>query len=384
MGRSAERFHKEERGLTIKGLAPGLRVTAWSADGVVEAVEADWYPAAGVQFHPERLDVLDGEFAWERFFARLDDFAGPRPALPCARRPIGVFDSGVGGLSVLEKLLTIDAFDNETGEERPDGRPDFENEEFVYFDDQGNMPYGRYDAAGKAEFLRELVVRDAQFVLGGAGHEPSKAVVIACNTATAYGLERLQAMPRPHDAPVIGVVPSGAEAAYAALKDEPGRFAVGVMATPATIASGAYERALRKCFGDGLEIAVRGGIGLAEAVENNEPGMADCARTNMIALVEDYRRRGGTAPSSTGATSIAATSARRSSPWPKRACRRASGRPSDGFSRPVTANWASERPHEDRLLVVIAARLWHNMRKLNSQGFTRWTLSRPRRTRSLR
>ena len=94
-------------------------------------------------------------------------------------RPIGVFDSGIGGLSVLEPLLTIDAFDNVSGEMHPDGRPDFQDEDFVYFGDQANMPYGRYDAEGKTDFLRELIKDDARFVLGGDRHLPSKIVVIA-------------------------------------------------------------------------------------------------------------------------------------------------------------------------------------------------------------
>ena len=106
-----------------------------------------------------------------------------------SNRPIGVFDSGTGGLTVLEKLLASDAFDNCTGEQCPDGKPDFSAENFVYFGDQANMPYGMYDAEGKADFLRELVVRDAKFMLDAKSHEPAKIIVIACNTATAYGLD---------------------------------------------------------------------------------------------------------------------------------------------------------------------------------------------------
>ena len=285
----------------VKGLAPGMSVTAWTPDGVVEAIECAWYPAAGVQFHPECLNAYNADPVWERFYSNLAVFTGRRPKLPPKRRPIGVFDSGVGGLSVLEKLLTLDAFDNRTGETGPDGKPDFENEDFVYFGDQANMPYGRYDAAGKADFLRELVVRDAQFVLGSEGHDPAKVVVIACNTATAYGLGRVKAMPRPHDADVIGVVNAGAEAALDALGDETAPYAIGVMATPATISSGVYERTLRaglrtRGVATAVEIANRGGIGLADAVENAEPGRDLCARTNIVALVEEYRARGGKAP----------------------------------------------------------------------------------------
>ena len=285
----------------VKALAPGFRISARSPGGVVEAIECGWFPAAGVQFHPEALSAHNGEPAWNRLFERLREFAGGRPDVPAHERPIGVFDSGIGGFSVLERMLTLDRFDNETGEERPDGRADFEDERFVYFGDQANMPYGRYDAAGKADFLRELAVRDAQFVLGGEGHDPAKAVVIACNTATAYGLDRIKAMARPGDADVTGVVNAGAAGALEAAKGFAGPYAIGVMATPATIASGVYERALRAGLAERgvsvpVEIACRGGIGLAEAVENSDPGMRECARTNIVALVEEYRDRGGKAP----------------------------------------------------------------------------------------
>ena len=285
----------------VKALAPGFRISARSPEGVVEAIECGWFPAAGVQFHPEALFSRNGEPAWKKLFQDLTAFTGGRPRIPANERPIGVFDSGIGGFSVLERILTLDRFDNETGEERPDGRADFENERFVYFGDQANMPYGRYDAAGKADFLRELAVRDAQFVLGGEGHDPAKAVVIACNTATAYGLDRIKAMARPGDADVTGVVNAGAAGALDAAKGFAGPYAIGVMATPATIASGVYERALRaEIAGRGVsvpvEIACRGGIGLAEAVENCDPGMRECARTNIVALVEEYRGRGSKAP----------------------------------------------------------------------------------------
>ena len=219
-----------------------------------------------------------------------------------AGNPIGVFDSGTGGLTVLEKLLAADAFDNVTGEQVADGKPDFSAEDFVYFGDQANMPYGMYDAEGKADFLRELVVRDTKFVLGKDRHAPSKIVVIACNTATAYGLEAATKEAAPKGVKVIGVVNAGVAATMDALEVKKGiaPFAVGVIATPGTIASGVYERTLRAELASrgitGYEIVNRGGIGLAEAVENDEPGMKDCARTNFVALVEAHRANGGKAP----------------------------------------------------------------------------------------
>jgi GMP synthase (glutamine-hydrolysing) A subunit len=288
-------------GDTITAIPDDFKVIGSTADVVNAAFASTKQPIWAVQFHPEVLLACNDDPVWKRFYERLSRFAGTRRGASQGSDPIGVFDSGIGGLSVLEKILTLDSFDNATGEMRPDGVPDFLEERFVYFGDQANMPYGRYDAAGKADFLRELVVRDAQFVLGSQGHDPSKAVVVACNTATAYGFGRVSAMVRPGDASVIGVVNAGVEGALDAMRGETRPYAIGVMATPATISSGVYERTLRAGLAARgtsvpVEIANRGGIGLAEAVENSEPGMGECARTNFVALVEDYRARGGKAP----------------------------------------------------------------------------------------
>ena len=228
--------------------------------------------------------------------------AAPFLLADASDRPVGVFDSGTGGLTVLEKLLTVDEFDNDTGVRRSDGKPDLDRESFVYFGDQANMPYGLYSAKGKTGFLRELVIRDTEFVLGADGHAPSKIVVIACNTATAYGLEASTQSAKAKGVKVIGVVNAGVEAAMDALSVKKGMapFAIGVIATPGTIASGVYGRTLRSELSkrgvDCCDIVSRGGVGLAEAVENDEPGMADCARTNFVAMVESYRLRGGKAP----------------------------------------------------------------------------------------
>ena len=74
---------------------------------------------------------------------------------------VGVFDSGIGGLTVLEALLTIDAFHNDTQQPGADGTPDFAQERFIYFGDQANMPYGNYSAVNRTDYLRELIVKDA-------------------------------------------------------------------------------------------------------------------------------------------------------------------------------------------------------------------------------
>ena len=91
--------------------------------------------------------------------------------------PIGVFDSGVGGLTVLEKLLSVDVVDNATGERRPDGIPDLQGEEFVQLADQANLHYGSYAEHGASAFLRELAIRDAFFLLSGGFYRDAREEV---------------------------------------------------------------------------------------------------------------------------------------------------------------------------------------------------------------
>ena len=128
--------------------------------------------------------------------------------------PIGVFDSGIGGLTVVRELMR-----------------QLPHERIVYFGDTARVPYGpkspdtvrRYSGEISA-FLREQGV---------------KAIVIACNTATAHALHALRAQ---LPIPVIGVVEPGARAAVRASRGGP----VGVIGTAGTIRSGAYERAIRE------------------------------------------------------------------------------------------------------------------------------------------
>lgn len=185
--------------------------------------------------------------------------------------PIGVFDSGVGGLTVLEALKSHDRHDNRTGSDGPDGVPDFQGERFIYLGDQANMPYGNYAAAGRTDFLRELILRDALFLLGrrhGRGDKPPvKAVVIACNTATAYGLEDLRSAFQAWGLPVIlvGVVEAGAKGLSETTRDAQGGIAV--LATLGTCASNAYPRAIAKVTG--RPVRQLGSADLAAAIEGD-------------------------------------------------------------------------------------------------------------------
>ncbi len=198
--------------------------------------------------------------------------------------PVGVFDSGIGGLTVMEAILSLDTFNNRTLAPGADGVPDFAGERFVYFGDQANMPYGNYPQQGRGDFLRELIVKDAVFLLGRRYHgggavksdkPPVKAVVIACNTATAYGIEDIRAALREWklDVPVIGVVEAGARAVNETLPASGRSGTIAVLATVGTCSSDAYPRAIGRAGGLAGKsipsIVQQGSVGLAGALEGN-------------------------------------------------------------------------------------------------------------------
>jgi glutamate racemase len=231
--------------------------------------------------------------------------------------PIGVFDSGLGGLTVLERLLDVDQVDNATGLYGPDGVPDLARERFVYLGDQANMPYGDYAAEGKSDYLRELILKDAKFLLSTnyyrtaeertpSGCKPrAKIIVIACNTATAWGLDdvRKYLASIGDGTKVVGVIEAGVRATLdqVGAKTESLPFAVGVMATPGTIASGAYERTIRaelKARGVKADVRVigQGCAGLADAIECGSPAADAIAKSNLVALVERHRASSPSVP----------------------------------------------------------------------------------------
>ncbi len=129
-------------------------------------------------------------------------------------RPIGVFDSGIGGLTVVSAL-----------------RRALPNESIYYLGDTARLPYGGKSAATVQRYSLEI----AALLLG----ENAKTIVVACNTASAVALSTLQ---ENLTISVTGVIQPGARAAIAATRNGH----VGVIGTRATIKSGAYERALRE------------------------------------------------------------------------------------------------------------------------------------------
>jgi glutamate racemase len=201
--------------------------------------------------------------------------------------PIGVFDSGIGGMTVLDKILTMDLYDNVTHERKADGKPDFAKESFVYFGDQANMPYGDYSAAGKSEYLKKLILADADFLLS----KKAKIVVIACNTATAWGLESVSEKTLKQGVHTVGVIGAGVQSALSLpeVRNASGTISIGVMATPGTIASGAYERTIiseAKKLGIKAKVNVisQGCAGLADVVEAGDAKAGEIAVANYREL----------------------------------------------------------------------------------------------------
>jgi glutamate racemase len=129
-------------------------------------------------------------------------------------KPIGIFDSGLGGLTVVRQLRRL-----------------LPREHLVYLGDTARVPYGNKSQKTIQRFSSE----DTQFLL----RHRVKLVVVACNTSTALALEHLQSK---FDCPFIGVIRPGAEAAIQETRN--GR--IGVIGTSATIQSGAYEKQIRK------------------------------------------------------------------------------------------------------------------------------------------
>ena len=137
------------------------------------------------------------------------------------RAAIGIFDSGIGGLTVAREIARA--------------LPD---EDLIYLGDTARLPYGTKSAA--------TVVRYSERAVDMLLRYPVKAVVIACNTASAYALGSL----RSHTAlPVLGVIEPGARAAAHASRGG----AIGIAGTEATIRSGAYQKAIAEVLGISVE-----------------------------------------------------------------------------------------------------------------------------------
>jgi glutamate racemase len=171
-------------------------------------------------------------------------------------RPIGVFDSGVGGLTVLAEIRDRLPF-----------------EHTVYFGDTARVPYGVRDLAEVRGFAFEII----NYLVG----LNVKLVVVACNTATAAALEVAQAE---FDVPVVGVIEPGARAAVLETRSR----RVGVLATESTVTSGAYRRAVRN-LDAGVEVYEQSAPRFVPLIERgivDGPELATTAQGYLVPLKE--------------------------------------------------------------------------------------------------
>lgn len=132
----------------------------------------------------------------------------------CNELPIGVFDSGVGGLTVAKEILC-----------------NLPNEQLIYYGDTARVPYGNKSPETIIRYARQI----ADFLVA----QKVKAIVIACNTASAMALDAVQ---KSVSVPVIGVVRPGTDAALAATKN----FRIGVIGTEGTVKSGIYHKYIQE------------------------------------------------------------------------------------------------------------------------------------------
>jgi len=130
------------------------------------------------------------------------------------KRPIGVFDSGIGGLSVVKEIQRV-----------------LPGEGLVYFGDTAHLPYGTKSKETIVRFSREIVRFLLKFRV--------KAIVVACHTASSFSLTALR---KEFDLPIIGVVRPGAEEALRMTHS--GR--IGILGTRSTIQSGSYLREIKR------------------------------------------------------------------------------------------------------------------------------------------
>jgi glutamate racemase len=164
-------------------------------------------------------------------------------------QPVGVFDSGVGGLSVLERI-----------------RADLPHELLLYVADSGHAPYGNKPA----EFIVQRSFAITEFLLG----QGAKAVVAACNTATAAAITRLRAR---FDIPIIGIEPA-VKPAVAMTRSG----VVGILATGNTVRSDKFAHLLDQ-HGHRARVLVQPCPGLADCVEQG-----DLSSSHPRALLERY------------------------------------------------------------------------------------------------
>lgn len=177
----------------------------------------------------------------------MKDLFISNPHQNCA--PIGIFDSGVGGLSVLKAIHTK-----------------LPNEHLIYVADAAYAPYG--DKAPQ-----DILVR-SKFIVDYLLHRKVKAIVIACNTASAIAAKELR---QAVDVPIIAIEPAIKPAIATS-----GNKVIGVLATKNTIASAAFSR-LREKYTNGAKLIIQSCPGLVEQIE-----VGQFSSTTTKALLREY------------------------------------------------------------------------------------------------
>lgn len=151
------------------------------------------------------------------------------------RRSIGLFDSGVGGLSIWKELIRLMPY-----------------ESTIYFADSANVPYGPKDPHKVIEFSESIV----EYLL----EQNVKMIIVACNTATAYAIDHLRAK---YDVPFVGIEPAIKPAALNSVTQK-----IIVLATEGTFNGRLFQETTRR-FATDSEVIVIQGNNLVQLVENN-------------------------------------------------------------------------------------------------------------------
>jgi len=171
-------------------------------------------------------------------------------------KPIGIFDSGVGGTSIWKEVAKM-----------------LPNENTIYLADSANAPYGE---KSKEEILR-LSIKNTEYLLSSG----CKIIVVACNTATTNAIDYLRSH---YDVPFIGIEPAIKPAALQTKTKK-----VGVLATKGTLSSSLFHNT-SKLFADGITVLEQEGKGLVELIEAGEidsPEMRNLLVTFLNPMLEE-------------------------------------------------------------------------------------------------
>ena len=201
--------------------------------------------------------------------------------------PIGVFDCSVNGFEVVERLLTMDAFDNITGRPVPDGIVDFGGEHIQFLSDRANGPYGGYLTHDNADYLKEQVLRDVLFLTGSEYYnlasdeyrtgrkEPVKIVLVSSPVSDLNCLQEIDRLLDMSGTGVraVGVIESGVRDALSRT-DEDGNLCVGVLFAPDGISSVEYEAMIRRMASESgltgkIQVLGQEALGLDAAIKGD-------------------------------------------------------------------------------------------------------------------